>query len=822
MLKKMLTIFLSLILMLSLCSVTIFAAMPANAFTCAVAGTIDANTEGMAEDNFDDKNITETAFSQYASKKSTNVFYQHNAKYGVGYRILSANNASDVNDKVLEISNHKDDAVLLETLKFTMAANYVTELSFDVRFTAVPTSATLGNLSSFYIFGFAGAGGMQMAYDATAAKWKLYSSGQGPSAGVEYVEADKLYSVNIIYDGTTGNFQTYLFNAADDTSLVRADRLKCGNSGVASAVRCINAVNIPKKIEGTDADIKLEINNAKMVVYNTTVNAPGIESSTVENGAEEISADTKSVEVKFDQSIKTTSAVLKTDGADDVTCTMKAVSTKRNTYTVSWTNDLAAGKTYTIDMSGTTNASDISAGNNAVITFKTAEPGIEKLTENFESGTVNKSKFTGDLLTMAYDVRQGEASLVNDGYTGKALKLEVEAGDNKQALDPLTTKVAYTPELVSADEYEKIVVTYRFNLKDMADVGQDTSYDTSAEPNVKGGGSMILMYAAKDSGCVYDSQKVMAEIFTHNSKPMIRSPYDTEDYSEFKEDHWYNIVWAIDGTNQSFSFIDAETGKLVWTKTFASGKYSAGDSLYITPYAAPRIDTDGYLYNEGQTALIDDFAIWRVNPTKNKQKLILDGDVSDSAGKVTMSFNQPIVATADMLAVERATEENENEAVAAIPEILYPDFCSMTVSFTKLFNESEYILDYSGLKAASGVGFADEVKPICLYTFISGKTASTLIQYGNVAYTDLKANSVVSAKIESSEAQTADFILAFYKDDSLSGVVTSLDVDFNAGEQKDVTFTLLEDIDADTLKVFGWNDLETMMPEMEAHVETIS
>ena len=58
MLKKMLTIFLSLILMLSLCSVTIFAAMPANAFTCAVAGTIDANTEGMAEDNFDDKNIT--------------------------------------------------------------------------------------------------------------------------------------------------------------------------------------------------------------------------------------------------------------------------------------------------------------------------------------------------------------------------------------------------------------------------------------------------------------------------------------------------------------------------------------------------------------------------------------------------------------------------------------------------------------------------------------------------------------------------------------------------------------------------------------------
>ncbi len=928
MLKKTTSIFLSIVLILSLCSATVFGVMPTTAFTCTTAGTIDATSTGTANDNFDDETITETQFKRYnRNGNQSDLFVDNESSYNT-FRILSANNASDANDKMLEVSNRSAATTSnLKTLKFYVTENYVTELSYNVRFTSVPTSSTLGGSTAWSIFGTDTNGCIQIYLDSTDGKWKLRD--RSTKKYSETIEANKLYTVRAILDGTTGNLQTYLLDGTTGAVLVCADRKVAGTAGyTADSAAQLTAIQLYKHVDG-ESEVTVEIDNAKMVRYNRTVTGPGIVSSTIANGATGINpATTNSIEVEFDQSISAVAAALKADGLDDVACRVSAVSNKLNTYTVSWegeltanttytldmsattngsitagddakisfttkaplpapvlssssiengqtwvpittnsvevafdsavtvnatltaddetvietavtpvtdktntytiswSDELALGTTYTLDMSQTVNADAVQAGEAAIITF-TTEKDIEKLTEDFESGTVNKSQFQGNILQLQYSSRDGEASFV-DGYNGEALRIEVAAKDRGLALDPLVTKETYTPEVISAEgaeaiEYEKFIVTYRFNLKEMADVGTATVADTDEKGDATATTAGSRIHMAIDDSKSLSHQSLMARISTQNNKPFIQNPSNANYGAEFELDHWYNIVWLVDGADQTFKFIDAETGKLVWERIFTSETYTAGAPLYVIPYAGRRMsagsaDSGYYVYNEGQTALIDDFTIWRVNPKKDKQMLALtdsnDGAVLDidsaENNKITLTYNQPILGTSTDFEVYKGT--TKDELAYSTANIKFADFCTQEITFSNLDYSGEYLLDYSAMEAVSGAEIPEAAKPSSLVEFTTAAAPQMMSIVGDISCTGQAAGDTISFDLYSKEEQKATVVTAFYnRVGNLLGVQSQVE-NMTAGETKAVTATVAQTQYADYIKIFVWNDLEKCQP----------
>lgn len=934
MLKKATTVFLIITLVLSLFSVTSHGAISVPADR-----VIPAVDTGIVEDNFDDKAPTSTPTNRYTSTSGLLYAKGYADWYNTTCSIVSKNG-----NNVLEVSrpfNMGAASEPLHALKAYRTTDYVTELTYNICFTDgvnIPGFDT-GKVAGR--FGFSGAGGLQMRYDAAG---NLFVLPLNLSNGGYVIEANKEYTVKAILE-SDGNFRTYLLDATDGTILINADRVAQWTPEFAEGTEVQFLCILTSVNKDVDATIKFEIDNAKMVRYNRAEAGPAIASSSVADGATAVNPATlNSIEVEFDQKVTTAAATLKAEGKPDITCTATPVANKLNTYTVSWTGELAAnttytldmsattngkitagdtakitfttkepmaapellsstieddatgiatttdsvevafdsavdfsvsltdeddrliattvtpvagkanaytisweddltlGTTYTLDMSDTTNADGVPAGDDAIITF-TTEKGIEKLTEDFESGSVNGSEFKGSLLRLQYSSREGRANFTT-GYSGNALELKMPLGARKIAFDPLITKEAYAPEVISANggetEYEKFVVTYRFNLKEMADVGSDTVADTgdvSGTPEAKTAGSRILMAIHQNKILGYD-KSLMACISTQNGKPYIQDLDDVNDGAEFAEDHWYNIVWLVDGQDQTFRFIDAETGKLVWERSFTVETYTAGTPLYIIPYQGRRISdrpngSSLVVYNEGQTALIDDFNIWRINPHANVQKLaVIDSDNNaeldiDSAedNKITITYNQPVLGTSSDLELYNAIDGDKNELAYSTANIKFADFCTQEVTFSNLVYSGKYVLDYSAMKAVSGAEIANADKPTSLVEFTTAASSDDVSIVGFGAG-KLTANSKVNFNFCGKITADMNVYVAFYKNISsgkqLIGVATVDAVSVAAGKTTPVEIKLSEDYsDADCIKVFAWKDNGSLEPFMTAFEITV-
>lgn len=935
MLKKATTVFLIITLVASLFSVTAFGA------ELSVSNrVISENSTGILEDNFDDKEPTSTPTNRYTSTSGLLNAKGYDNWYNTTCSIVSKNG-----NNVLEVSRPFNEGAASEplyALKAYPTTDYVTELTYNLRFTdgvnipGFPTGKVAGNMGLNSTVG-----ALEMQYNADG---NLFVRARNVWTGGHVIEADKEYTVKAILDGDNYNFQTYLLDATDGTILACADRMKqwigdYTGQNVEREFLCISTL----KNADVDANIKFEIDNAKMVRYNRAQAGPAIASSSVADGATAVNpAILNSIEVEFDQNVTTALATLKAEGKPDITCTATPVANKLNTYTLSWTGELAAnttytvdmsattngkqaagetakitfttkeptaapkllkstiadgatgvattiksvevafdiavtvkasltdedgavidtaftpvagkanaytiswednlalGTTYTLDMSDTTNADGVPAGDDAIITF-TTEKGIEKLTEDFESGSVYGSEFKGSLLRLQYSTRDGRANFAT-GYSGNALELKMPLGARKNAFDPLVTKEAYAPEVISANggeiEYEKFVVTYRFNLKEMADVGSDTVADTgdvSGTPEAKTAGSRILMAIHENTLLGYD-KSLMACINTQNGKPYIQDLDDANDGAEFAEDHWYNIVWLVDGQDQTFRFIDAETGELVWERSITAA-YTAGTPLYIIPYQGRRISGNAgsqyFVYNEGQTALIDDFNIWRINPYANAQKLAViasDNDTEldiDSAedNKITITYNQPVLGTSSDLELYNVIDGVKNELAYSTANIKFADFCTQEVTFSNLVYSGEYVLDYSAIKAVSGAEIAEADKPTSLVEFTTAASSDDVSIVGFGAG-ELTADSNVNFNFCGKITDDMNVYVAFYKNISsgkqLIGVATVDDVSVTEGETTPVEIQLSEDYsDADCIKVFAWKNNGSLEPFMTAFEITV-
>ena len=830
MLKKAISIFLSMLMILTLFSNSaVFAAVPSTPFT-SEGGLVAVGSTGFAADNLD-QHDSPTSVRDYgnATNPSAALYYQSGAQ-NAPMQIKSADDENATN-KVLEVSNYAYGLGYLTSYKFTVQPNYISAFSYDVCFTALPEAALTDGAVGF---GCLGMGGIYLEWDTSINGYKLHSPYNGKGVGVvNNVPTNKWYTVSSFVDGS-GNLKVYLLDRDTQEILISAS---CpGKIGVGKSYY-FHALQLPIK-KAADGYFTAQFDNFKTGIYDVTASTPAIASSTLGNDAEDVSVLTKSVTVVFDQEVSSVDAVLKAEGKDDITCTATKESKKLNTYLISWTDDLANDTVYTLDLSSTTNSAGLTAGEAAKINFRTEEAGIIKVTDDFETNgvstfgynTKNNSgvhQYPDIQLTTGGTHTAGIFSRVK-GYNGGSA-LQIKTPTTGSGLNALHTVNASTPAVSDNGDYEQFVVTYRINVKEAAGIGQTLTYSASDTTERTARGANIKF--AADNGTYASFGNSVAVIDTGDDGKLrihgLGASADT--FRKIEEDHWYNIVWSIDGEKQKFTFVDEATGEVVWSGNYESSSYTAGDAIYVIPYDGNRQVDGNYIYNHDQTVLLDDFTLWRIKPEIKKQKLAVESvEVPKSFGKdseITMTFNQPVLGTSSDLELYNAIDGVKNELAYSTANIKFADFCTQEVTFSNLVYSGEYVLDYSAMKAVSGAEIAEADKPTSLVEFTTAASSDDVSIVGFGAG-ELTADSKVKFNFCGKITDVMNVYVAFYKNISsgkqLIGVATVDHVSVTEGKTTPVEIQLSEDYsDADCIKVFAWKDNGSLEPFMTAFEITV-
>ena len=827
--KKVISIFLSMLMLLTLFSSSaVFAAVPSTPFT-SEGGLVAVGSTGFAADNLD-QHVSPTSVKDYgnATNPSAALYYQPSAQ-NAPMKIKSAGDENATNN-VLEVSNYAYGFSYLTSYKFTVQPNYISAFSYDVCFTALPETALKDGPVRF---GYSGSGGIYLEWDTSINGYKLHSPHNGKGVGViNNVPTNKWYTVSSFMDGS-GNLKVYLLDRDTQEILIRAS---CqGKTAVGNSYN-FHALYLPVK-RAADGDFTAQFDNFKTGIYDVTASTPAIASSSLENDAEDVSVLTKSVTVVFDQEVSTVAAVLKAEGKDDITCTSTQESKKLNTYLISWTDDLANGTDYTLDLSSTTNSAALAAGEAAKISFTTEEAGIIKVTDDFETNgvstygynTKNNSgvhQYQDIQLTTGGSHTPGVFSRV-EGYNGSALQIKTPTTGS--GLNALHTVNASTPAVSDNGDYEQFVVTYRINVKKAPEIGQTLTYSASDTTERTARGANIKFAADNGNYASFGNSVAVIDTGDDGKLRIHGMGASTHTFRKIEEDHWYNIVWSIDGVNQKFTFVDEATGEVVWSGDYVSSSYTAGDAIYVIPYDGRREVDGNYIYNHDQTVLLDDFTLWRIKPEIKKQKLAVESvEVPESFGKdseITMTFNQPVLADEGMFELYQESAAGQagalsNEIAYSSAIVRYTDFCTQKVSFSNLDYLTDYTLDYSAMKAVSGADL-DDAKATSLVEFTTAASSDDVSIIGGVVANGLTAGSNVNFNIYGGSTADMKVYVAFYKHifpgKRLIGVETA-DVSVAEGETTPVSIPLSADyLDADCIKVFAWKNDGSLVPLMTAY-----
>ena len=106
-------------------------------------------------------------------------------------------------------------------------------------------------------------------------------------------------------------------------------------------------------------------------------------------------------------------------------------------------------------------------------------------------------------------------------------------------------------------------------------------------------------------------------------------------------------------------------------------------------------------------------------------------------------------------------------------------------------------------------------------SFSVGKDSKDLTLIGDISYNDLKEGDVVTANIQKDTDGTACIFIAFYDSEGdIMSADSQKNIAFNAGEPTPIKFELQGDMsECRTIKVFGWDSLESITPIMSVYVE---
>ena len=559
--------------------------------------------------------------------------------------------------------------------------------------------------------------------------------------------------------------------------------------------------------------------------FKTVAAAIDLLSSTIENGARDVSEEIKEMTVTFTrEAVNPPATVSITGGKAPITAT---VTTNDNTeFTFDWSSfvdDLQGLTEYTIDLSEFVGDDGLSSKTPA-ITFTTQSTAVVKITDDFESVLSTDTGYNtldskGNRKNPAIPLTTGEGNASGyvssvAGYEGNGSAIKVITKTSGSCVNPIYLHEKITPAqnvTETGTQYEQIVVTYRFNFAKFADHGTVAKWNKDAvEGKSRGAQIRFLANKSKSGGTP------VARIISYNEpgKCYFNSIGQETTYpdAEVIENHWYNIIWTIDGTQQTFMVVDAEgtnKGRVVFKNSVTSTGYTAGDALTVVPIAVGRQkESNGDIWNENLNVLADDFTVWRIKPWKmgNAMNETADKVITQTAlgAKCDFAFDQPVVLNKSMFSI--ADSEN-NETF----EFTYPDFTKATAYVTDLNQNQEYTVDYSGVKSAGKAGFGDTTVNK-LYRFTSGELQDEA-QITSATYIGFNKDDVLYFNVSSKSYLTGRFIIAFYNAENpgkieaiklMSGRIVPGSNSFG--------YTFSEAVNADSAKIYVWSYADGFVP----------
>ncbi|MBR6729257.1 MAG: Ig-like domain-containing protein, partial [Clostridia bacterium] len=393
-----------------------------------------------------------------------------------------------------------------------MTTNDMAAISYDFKISKLPTNLTADGI--FLKLGewpFNGTAGIQAKYYVSTGKAEFVCG-----ANTVAVDTSAWYHMVIIKESSAnGSGKAYLM---DDSGTLL---LSITNQWMAPIYYDYDRFAPFNISTGVDDGAEIVVDNMVLDYVDQSTTAPALKSSSVATGSENVSSALKQITITLDQPLTTKAATLTPAGGTSITCTVAAAA-EPMTYTVSWTEDLAYSKDYTLDISGSKNRLNKAAA--GTIAFKTeAKPAINKgasVTETFEDGALDTAYFVNNLT--------GAQILEGVGKNGsKGLKVSANATGS------LLTKP------MAATASEQVAVSFDFKLtQDAGNRSAGTLLFNLLKPNTDGNTFRLCK----------DNDKV--EAFR----------LGVGGYTPFEKDTWYRMSIANIGLKDYYFYIVNEAG----------------------------------------------------------------------------------------------------------------------------------------------------------------------------------------------------------------------------------------------------------------------
>jgi len=288
--------------------------------------------------------------------------------------IVKLNNyefTQNVSNGVLSITNIVNGSCLGFNHAYD-AAKEAVYLSYDIQFKTLPTTVTEN--TAMIVAGAAvdgTMGTMRIKGTTVDGETKLrFTDQSGNALSNTPVEAGKWYKIiftrNFTVASTGANSNIAIAAVLDEDGNLIGFNRRTGMGGTHTQYSIIRSAS-----SFTDAEILID--NVKFSAYDRTTYGPSVMDyfvATKANGC--VNPSAKSMVVSFEEALKTTPTATITSGSNTIVCSVSQLSSATTTmlYKITWNDDLAAGKNYTLSISGSNEAGKLIVGTD-VISFTT-------------------------------------------------------------------------------------------------------------------------------------------------------------------------------------------------------------------------------------------------------------------------------------------------------------------------------------------------------------------------------------------------------------------------------------------------------------------
>ncbi|MBR2885636.1 MAG: hypothetical protein IKB93_12760 [Clostridia bacterium] len=333
----------------------------------------------------------------------------------------------NVSNGVLSITNIVNGSCLGFNHAYD-AAKEAVYLSYDIQFKTLPT--TVAENTAMIVAGAAvdgTMGTMRIKGTTVDGETKLrFTDQSGNALSNTPVEAGKWYKIiftrNFTVASTGANSNIAIAAVLDeDGNLIGFNR----RTGMGNAHTQYSIIRSASSF--TDAEILID--NVKFSAYDRTTYGPSVMDyfvATKANGC--VNPTAKSMVVSFEEALKTTPTATITSGSNTIVCSVSQLSSATTTmlYKITWTDNLAAGKDYTLSISGTNEAGNNIVGTD-VISFTTFDASVVHLWDSPEISTVTPNTADATKTDITFTLND-DPEYANTTFTGAVMAVILQNG----------------------------------------------------------------------------------------------------------------------------------------------------------------------------------------------------------------------------------------------------------------------------------------------------------------------------------------------------------------------------------------------------------